>query len=149
MGYRSDIRIVTSKTGFEKLTEFVENYLKERDLDAKEYNLLESPDIKLKGKEQYYLGWNWKKWDEGDCPKVDAIMDGINYLGENEYSYRYMRIGESYDDIERQDYDGEKDKEICLEYPNMIREFDDEYIKNLLEDKKIENPEENKDEIGI
>ena len=28
MGYRSDIRIVTSKTGFEKLTEFVENYLK-------------------------------------------------------------------------------------------------------------------------
>ena len=31
----------------------------------------------------------------------------------------------------------------------MIREFDDEYIKNLLEDKKIENPDENKDEIDI
>ena len=39
-------------------------------------------------------------------------MNGINYLGENEYSYRYMRIGESYDDIEEQSYDGEKDNEI-------------------------------------
>ena len=28
MGYRSDIRIVTSKEGFEKLQEFVRNHLK-------------------------------------------------------------------------------------------------------------------------
>ena len=80
---------------------------------------------------------------------VKNNMNGINYLGENEYSYRYMRIGESYDDIEEQSYDGEKDNEICLEYPNMIREFDDEYLKDLIEDKKLENLEENKEEIDI
>ena len=41
MGYRSDIRIVTTKDGFEKLKEFVKKYLEEKKLDIKEYNLLE------------------------------------------------------------------------------------------------------------
>lgn len=149
MGYRSDIRIVTTKDGFEKLKEFVKKYLEEKKLDIKEYNLLEELDTKADGKEQCYFGWNGLKWYEGDYPEVDAIMNGINYLGENEYSYRYMRIGESYDDIEEQSYDGEKDNEICLEYPNMIREFDYEYLKDLIEDKKLENLEENKEEIDI
>ncbi len=149
MGYRSDIRIITSKKGYEILKEFVEKYLKENKLDVKDYNLLESLEVKKEGKEQIYFGWNWRKWYEGDYPEVDAIMDGINYLGENEYSYRYMRIGESYEDIEEQSYDGEKDNEICMEYPNMIREFDDDYTKNLLEDKRIDNIEENKEEIDI
>ena len=31
----------------------------------------------------------------------------------------------------------------------MIREFDDEYIKSLLEDKQLDSPEENKEEINI
>ena len=31
----------------------------------------------------------------------------------------------------------------------MIREFDDEYLKDLIEDKKLENLEENKEEIDI
>ena len=130
MGYRSDIRILTTKDGFEKLKEFVKKYLEEKKLDIKEYNLLEELDTKADGKEQCYFGWNGLKWYEGDYPEVDAIR-------------------ESYDDIEEQSYDGEKDNEICLEYPNMIREFDDEYLKDLIEDKKLENLEENKEEIDI
>ena len=39
MGYRSDVRIVTSKKGFEKLKEYVEKYLKE---PSAKYNLLEA-----------------------------------------------------------------------------------------------------------
>lgn len=39
MGYRSDVRIVTSKNGFEELKKFVENYLKEHESDESE-NLL-------------------------------------------------------------------------------------------------------------
>ena len=60
-----------------------------------------------------------------------------------------MIIGESYDDIEEQYYDGEKDNNINLEYPSMIREFDDDYVKSLLEDKQKDAPEENKEEINI
>lgn len=145
MGYRSDIRIITSKDGFEKLKEFVKEYLKEHNED---YNLLEECDIKQEGKKQYYLGWNYVKWYENDYTNVDAIMEGLNHLGENEYSYRYMRIGESYDDIEEQSYDGEKDENIYLEYPNMIREFDDNYILDLIKEGQLEK-EENKEEIDI
>lgn len=73
-------------------------------------------------------------------------------MGENEYSYRYSRIGESYDDYEEQYYDGNKEKENYLEYPNLIREFDDEYVLNLIRDKqemKLDNKEEQKEEIDI
>lgn len=149
MGYRSDIRIVTSKDGFEKLKEFVTNYLKEHNED---YNLLEKCDIRQEGKNQVYFGWNYLKWYEGSYKEVDAIMEGLNYLGENEYSYRYSRIGESYDDYEEQYYDGNKEKENYLEYPNLIREFDDEYVLNLIRDKqemKLDNKEEQKEEIDI
>lgn len=146
MGYRSDIRIVTSKEGFEKLSEFVKNYLKENNED---YNLLEECDIKQEGKKQCYFGWDSVKWYEHDYKDVDAIMEGLSHLGENEYSYRYMRMGESYDDIEEQYYDGDKDKNIYLEYPNMIRGFDDEYLKEQLKDKTLDNLEENKESIDI
>ena len=149
MGYRSDIRIVTSKDGYEKLKEFVKNYLKDHHED---YNLLEECDIRQEGKNQVYFGWNYLKWYEGSYDEVDAIMEGLNYLGENEYSYRYSRIGEDYDDYEERDYDGNKEKEEYIEYPNLIREFDDEYVLNLLKDKQeieLDKKEEQKEEINI
>ena len=146
MGYRSDIRIITSKDGFERLKEFIKEYLKD---NKEDYNLLEECDIKEEGKEQCYFGWNYVKRYEHDYPEVIAIMEGLNHLEENEYSYRYMRIGESYDDIEEQSYDGEKDENIYLEYPNMLREFDDNYIIESIKENQIENEEKNKEEIDI
>lgn len=146
MGYRSDIRIITSKDGFERLKEFIKEYLKD---NKEDYNLLEECDIKEEGKEQCYFGWNYVKWYEHSYPEVIAIMEGLNHLGENEYSYRYMRIGESYDDIEEQSYDGKKDENIYLEYPNMLREFDDNYIIESIKENQIENDEKNKEEIDI
>lgn len=146
MGYRSDIRIITSKDGFERLKEFIKEYLKD---NKEDYNLLEECDIKEEGKEQCYFGWNYVKWYEHSYPEVIAIMEGLNHLGENEYSYRYMRIGESYDDIEEQFYDGKKDENIYLEYPNMLREFDDNYIIESIKENQIENDEKNKEEIDI
>ena len=146
MGYRSDIRIVTSKEGFEILKDFVAEYLKEHN---ENYNLLDECDKKEEGKNQCYFGWNYMKWYEHDYPEVVAIMEGLNHLEDNEYSYRYMRIGENYDDMEEQSYDGEKDEDICLEYPNMIREFDDEYVVSLISENKAQELEENKDEVDI
>ena len=118
MGYRSDIRIITSEKGFEELKKFVTKYLKEL------------------------------------CNKFvlfgDAIMEGLQHLSDKEYSYRYMRIGEEYDDVEEQYCDGEKDKNIFLEYPSMIREFDDEYVKEQLkENDKIIEIETDKENIDI
>lgn len=146
MGYRSDVRIITSKEGFEKLKEFVAEYLKEHNED---YNLLEECDIKKEGKNQCYLGWDSIKWYEDSFDDVDAIMNGLRSLSENEYSFRYMRIGENYDDIEEECFDGEKDNGFDVEYPNMIREFDDEYVVSLISENKSQELEENKDEVDI
>ena len=103
MGYRSDVRIVTSKEGYEKLNEFVQKFLKERNID---YNILEECDIKKEGNNQCYFGWNYVKWYEDDYDEIIAIMKGLDYLSENDYSYRYSRIGESYEDYDEQYYDG-------------------------------------------
>lgn len=144
MGYRSDIRIVTSKEGFEKLKEFVENYLKENQEDS---NLLDECDVKEEGKNQCYFGWNCVKWYENDYPDVDAIMEGLQYLQENNYSYRYMRIGEDREDYDDHDYESDRESEPYLEYPCMFREFDDNYVINSI----IETPkaiiEESKESI--
>ena len=147
MGYRSDVRIIVSEKGFEELKKFVTNYLKEHNETE---NLLEDCDIKYVAKKQYYFGWNYVKWYEGDYTDVDAIMEGLQYLRKNDYSYRYMRIGESYDDVEDHYCDGKKNEDICLEYPSMTREFDDEYVMELLKNNNIRiEKETNKEGVDI
>lgn len=148
MGYRSDVRIITSKNGFEKLKEFIDKYLKENSGDEIEDNLLDICDIKQEGKEQIYFGWNCIKWYD-EYTDVEAIMKGLECLEEKEYSYRYMIIGENYDDIEERYYDGKKDEEINLEYPCMIREFDDEYVMNLIKSNINELQKEENIELRI
>lgn len=147
MGYRSDIRIITSKDGFEKLQEFVKNYLKEHNED---YNLLEECDIKEEGKKQCYFGWNYIKWYEHDYDEVNAIMQGLEHLQENDYSYRYMRIGEDREDYDDYDYNADRESEPDLEYPCMYREFDDNYVLSIISEPSIETVlEPNKESIDI
>ena len=118
-------------------------------MDIKENNLLNFLDIKSEGKGQCYFGWDYIKWSE-HCgyPEIDAIMNGLDYLEENEYSFRYMIIGENKDDIEERYYDGNKEK-INLEYPDLIREFDDDYITNYLEEPLKDNINKDMEEIDI
>lgn len=149
MEYRSDVRIVTSEEGFKKLEEFVENYLKEKKVDIEQYNLLNSLDIKSQGKGQCYFGWDSIKWyDFCDEIRIDAIVEGLDYLEKNEYSYRFSSIGENLDDIEENSYDGKKDK-IYLEYPSIIRKFEDDYTQKYLEEPLKNEIDESKEEIGI
>ena len=39
-----------------------------------------------------------------------------------------MRIGEDYGDVDEYFFDGKNDENIDLEYPSMIRRFDDKYV---------------------
>ena len=57
-------------------------------------------------------------------------------------------IGENKDDIEERYYDGNKEK-INLEYPDLIREFDDDYITNYLEEPLKDNINKDMEEIDI
>lgn len=127
MGYRSDVRIVTSKKGYEELKKYVERTLGKND----DYNLLKSTDVLFEGKHGVLVGWNDIKWYENcDYKAIDAIENGMNYLSEKDFGYRFARIGENYDDIEEKSNDPEN--EDYLPYPSMIREFDDEYVQEEL-----------------
>ena len=55
-------------------------------------------------------------------------MLGLEHLKKDEYSTRYLRIGEDYNDIEEQNTDGKKDENTNVEYHSLIRRFDDDHI---------------------
>ena len=128
MGYRSDIRIITTKDGFNELRKFTDKYLEDKKYPYG--NLLDNLDLNTETKYANYFGWNSVKWYE-NCDgyeDVDSIMNGLEYLKENDYSYRYARIGESYDDYEEHYFESTKEDEQDLEFPCMNRGFDDEYV---------------------
>lgn len=137
MSYRSDVRIIVSKKGYEELKKYVDNNLP---IEEKKYNLLDNTDLKLFRDDQVLLGWNSVKWYEySDFKEVDSIMNGLMDLQEKEYSYRYARIGEQMDDIEEKYVDGNNDSNIYLEYPEIDRYFYDDHF--IIEPEKEEELE--------
>ena len=122
MGYRSDVRIITSKKGFEELTKYVKKYLGE----GYKYNLLDELQINEDRGDQIYFGWDYLKWYENieGYENITAILKGLYHLAEEGYGYRFARLGENYDDYEELNEDG--DDEDWLDWIYVTRKFDDE-----------------------
>lgn len=80
---------------------FVENYIKEKELKGTDWNLLEHV-IKTEIEGIITLDWNCMKWYEGidGYEDVNAIMKSLDVLDEKGIDYQYMRIGEENDDID-------------------------------------------------
>lgn len=137
MRYRSDIRIMTTRKGFAELKKYTDKYLKD-----KEYtygNLLDDLELNHETKNAKYFGWNSLKWYDGceGYEDVDAIMDGLEHLEKNNYSYRFSRMGEEFDDYEEKYFDSSKKEEQGLEYPFVTRDFADDYIINKMNSTRI------------
>ena len=140
MGYRSDVRIVTSKKGYKVLDDYVKKYLRDRDKNTN-WNIMKRPNIKKETPYTTYIGWDCLKWYEfSDYEDVNAIMTGLDYLKENGYSYRYSSLGENYDDYDEQYYESDNEEEQDLVYPSIICAFDDDYILEEL-DREIKSSE--------
>lgn len=140
MGYCSDVRIRTSKKGYEELKNYVDKviYSKRNSLErynTYDYNLLNHTDLQKDVKVQYaneesrdevYIGFNYVKWYDG-YEDVDAIMDGLDHLEEKGYSYHFIRIGEDYDDIEEKYVSSSIENEYDVEYIQINRSFVDDF----------------------
>ena len=124
MGYRSDVRILVSKRGYEILEKGVLEYLKEKQR-GDDYNLLNSCDVKQIDEKygEVYLGWNWVKWYTNEFDDVDAVMYGLRKVKEADFSYQFARIDESEDDIERDEHFN-RDEELSR-YIWILRTFED------------------------
>lgn len=143
MGYRSDVRIITSKKGFDELKKFTDNFLEEK--NWKYGNLLDDSMMIHENKFSKYFGWDSIKWYDyiDGYEDVSAIMDGLKHLEENDLSYRFARLGESLDDYEEFSYESDNEDEQDLEYPCLSRQFDDNYtIENMMEYDDYDNQEE-------
>lgn len=105
MGYRSDIRIRTTKEGYELMKKFVEKYIEEKVPQEKrngyDYNLLKMAEITEAGN-SITLDWSCLKWYEGiqGYEDVDAIMNSLDELSDKDIDYQYVRIGEEDTDID-------------------------------------------------
>ena len=130
MGYRSDVRIMTSRKGFEELKKYTDKYLKDNGWEGD--NLLDHLKVDIRTSLAVYFGWDDIKWYEGidSYANVNAVWQGLNYLAENDYSYRFARLGEDYDDYEERYHDAAEDED--LEFPSLMRKFDDEYTQDQM-----------------
>lgn len=148
---KSDIRIVTSIDGFAMLKQFINSYVNKNANDNSMKNLLEHCDLQHRNHKQCYFGWNeYHNWEGYPDKNSEAIMEGLRFLKENNYSYRYYRLGEDKEDYDEHSFDSEKEGEKDLEYPNITRTFDDTYIVDILyRQKSIYLQEKDKEDLEI
>lgn len=139
MGYRSDVRIIMSKNGFEQFKKNIQEHVNKYKSNLPEnaisrdfhYDMLKDLDISSNlddMDEQVYLGWNYVKWYDG-YEEVDAIMDSLDKLEEQGFGYNFARIGEEYSDIEKRYVDAtDKDGVDYIESIDIERGFNDDYM---------------------
>ena len=125
MGYRSDVRIMTTQKGFDKLKKFADEYLKDK--KTEDINLLNNCDIMQQNNFVKYFGWNAVKWYE-HFDEVKAIMEGLAYLEEKNMSFSYSRLGEDIDDYETSIYESENEEKLNIVSPCVCRYFNDDLV---------------------
>lgn len=103
MGYYSDVKCVTTREGWRKLSEAVQKVAKDNDELLTEQG---DPVEVVNGK--YILAeWEYVKWYDDQFKDIEAFMQALRNLENDDIPYRFMRIGENYHDVEFIDYDGE------------------------------------------
>jgi hypothetical protein len=119
MGYCSDVRILIEKRNFNKLRKqakekFPNGYMD--CLDIKEERIGKAADKEIK---YTYFGWNGVKF-------YDEEAEWIEQFAKNLKEFHYVRIGESWDDID--EYYNLNNAVDCIQ---VIRRFDDYVIEEV------------------
>ena len=103
MGYRSEVAIALSKTGTETLHAKLSSPDVSEELRCSVTNLLGYAEQhyidQTTGAEMWY--WDWIKWYGGNFAyyeNIKFIEDTLAALEDDEY--RFIRIGEEYEDVE-------------------------------------------------
>lgn len=99
MGYRSDVKLITTQAGAEIIKRKVTTVEK-----TPSSGLLHPSNLQTYHDGKYVL-FNYEdiKWYEHYDPAVVAFMKGIDDLRKQNIPYKYARIGEDYADAEYED----------------------------------------------
>lgn len=114
MGYRSDVRLRTTREGYRKFKEIVT-----ADMDEGEDILSYKENIKIEDK-QVTITWSYMKWYP-EFKEIQAFNKAIEYLCEHNIDFQFIRIGENIDDIEENYHINNGDIDDFY----VIREFSD------------------------
>jgi len=123
MGYRSDIRVMFKKAGYEK---FKELYNK-----SDEFKLEKQVDEVIKKNNNVLLKINDVKWYD-TYEEVEHFNEKLEEITEFGFSYRFVRIGEDNRDIEELEHIANNE---CndLPYISIVTQFEDDYILENME----------------
>lgn len=133
MGYRSDVRLVTTEKNWKKLSDTMRKHAKECVVgkEMEEYvAACFKPDLFKRGKGLVYAGWNNIKWYDSTDSSFMTFMKCMRGLDK----FSYLRIGEDEEDIERI----EKDKGYEFPYLFVLRTPDDVWVLEELDNNEEE-----------
>ena len=118
MGYRSEVAIAMKKSDFEELEARVK-------IDNREEvaNLLEANDNFVDRGDIIIIRWDWVKWYE-EYTDVRYIEDYLCELNEQGHPYSFVRVGESYDDIDERISFGEDGNDYSCDVVHFFRGID-------------------------
>lgn len=105
MGYRSDVKIITTPEGWEKIDKAVRKVAGITKKNEEEsYWLTERTYWTPICDGKYVLAeWEDIKWYEGRDEEIDALMNALKELKQRRVPYRYFRVGEDYGDVDLQE----------------------------------------------
>lgn len=102
MGYRSDVKLITTKEGWEKIDKAARKAAGVTDEDTP-YLTDSSCWTPICGGKYVLAEWEDIKWYEGYNGEVDAVMQVLTRLDGAAIPYHFMRVGEDYNDVQYED----------------------------------------------
>lgn len=127
MGYRSDVKLITTKEGWEKIDKAARKAAGVTDEDTP--YLTDSTCWTLICDGKYVLAeWYDIKWYEGYDDEVDAVMRTLGRLDSLNIPYHFLRVGEEYGDVQVMDGDaGWEDEHADMPSLYLKQEIEVEY----------------------
>lgn len=121
MGYRSDVRVITTVKGYEEIRGKID--------DSKYGYLLNKAVFSVikKTEKQVYFGWTYIKWysSYADVKFVEELLEQLKE------PYRFGRLGEEGGDFET--WSNDKAEEVGLPEIYEMHEIDDNYVMEEME----------------
>lgn len=114
MGYRSDVRIATTREGYERICRCVDELAQDSEIEQ-----LIGTKVSPHHFEEYagsvVFGWDFVKWYVGVLDDVTNVTKALSELATHGIPYEFCRIGENWDDVEYESCDENWDLALHVE----------------------------------
>lgn len=114
MGYRSDVKLITTKEGWKRIDKAVKKVC-QIDNEDNWYLTREDNWVFICGGKYILAEWEDIKWYDWGDRGVSAIMEELEKFEKDNIPYELMRIGENWGDVESKG----QDTYYCPEYDDM------------------------------